>query len=262
MNHATLSRRQALRLAGALTAGGLAGLGRTATAADRKGKLAIMSMVGHDLTLVESQAQIGSRMPPKRESLPAGNGALDQMAMLALDKTARAFVPAEDIVLMSTQGKMWSELQGDAMAGSAGMKDMVATVTDVARGSHCTHALVLMKHRGVAKIRLHDTSIGHGMLEGLGYYVDTQMSTVSVDSREQSIGILAPYAYMRLLYIDTNKVSLIHSDTTEASRGYGPEMGDMRHPWNAFTAEQKMRILTRLVEQEIAQLVPKVMKPA
>lgn len=257
-----IPRRQILRLgAGAATAASLAGIGRLAHASDKPTKLAILSMVGHEIKVVESAAQVGSRVPPRAEALPMGSG-LDQKATLALDKQARAFLSAENIVLMSAQGQMWSELQRDALASEAGMKDLVATVTDVARRGGCSHALALIKHRGVARIRLHDTSIGHGMLEGLGFYIDSTINTVSADSREQSIGILAPYAYMKLLYIDANKVSLIRSEVTEASRGLGPDMGDMRNPWEAFNAEQKARFLTNLVEQELARLVPKVMKPA
>jgi hypothetical protein len=259
----TIPRRQILRLTGAAAAAAsLAGIGRLAHASDKPTKLAILSMVGHEIKVVESAAQVGSRVPPRAEALPVGNGMLDQKATLALDKNARAFLSAENIVLMSAQGQMWSDLQRDALAGEAGMKDLVATVTDVARRGGCSHALALIKHRGVARIRLHDMSIGHGMLEGLGFYIDTSVNTVSVNSREQSIGILAPYAYMKLLYIDANKVSLIRSEVTEASRGLGPEMGDMRNPWEAFSAEQKSRFLTNLVEQELARLVPKVMKPA
>lgn len=259
----TTTRRQALRLAGALTvAGGLAAIGRLAQAADHPGKLAVMSMVGHELTLVQSTSQVGSRIPPRREALPMGSGLLDQRATLALDKQARSFITAGNIVLMSAQGQMWTELQRDALAGEAGMKDMIATVTDVARRGGCTHALALIKHRGVAKIRLERESIGHGMLEGLGFYVDTVINTVKEDSREQGIGILAPYAYMKLLYIDATKVSLISSEVSEAAVGIAPEMGDMRHPWDALDAEQKTRTLTNLVEQELARLVPKVMKPA
>lgn len=258
----TTNRRQALRLATAFAAGGLAGLSGLAQAADKPRKLAIMSMVGHDITLVQSTTQVGSRIPPRRESMPAGNGMLDQRATLALDKQVRAYLSSDNIVLMSAQGQMWSELQRDALAGDAGMKDMVATVTDVARRGGCSHALVLTKHRGVAKIRLERESIGHGNLEGLGFYVDTVINTVKEDSREQGIGILAPYAYMKLLYIDADKVSLVRSEISEASIGIAPEMGDMRHPWDALTGEQKTRALTNLVEQEVARLVPKVMKPA
>lgn len=258
----TTTRRQVLRLASATAAAaGLASVARMAHASDKPTKLAILSMVGHEIKVVESAAQVGSRVPPRAEALPVGNGLLDQKATLALDKQARAFMPADNIVLMSAQGQMWSELQRDALVGEAGMRDLVATVTDVARRGGCSHALALIKHRGVARIRLHDTSIGHGMLEGLGFYIDSTINTVSTDSREQSIGILAPYAYMKLLYIDANKVSLIRSEVTEASRGLGPEMGDMRNPWEAFNAEQKARFLTNLVEQELARLVPKVMKP-
>jgi hypothetical protein len=257
------SRRQALRLASALTvATGLASVGRLAHASDRQGKLAVMSMVGHDITLVQSSFQIGTRMPTRRESVPMGSGLLDQRATLALDKQARQFVPADKIVLMSAQGQMWSELQRDALAGEAGMKDMIATVTDVARRGGCSHALALIKHRGLARIRLLHESIGHGMLEGLGFYIDTAINTVKEDSREQGIGILAPYAYMKLLYIDADKVSLIRSEVTEASLGIAPEMGDMRHPWEALDADQKTRFLTNLIEEELARLVPKVMKPS
>lgn len=259
---AALRRRSLLSLAGA-GAMGLAWPGaRAAAPAAGNGKLAILSMAGHDIELVEHVQQIGSRMPPKRQRLPLGTGLLDQRATLALDKQARAFLPASDIVLLSAQGKMWSELQRDAIDSAAGMKDMIATVADAAQQAGCSHALALMKQRGVAKLRLADTAIGLGMLEGLGFYIDTESETITKGTQESHKGVLAPYAYVRLLYVDAKGVRLLGSEIAQDSTSVTLPAGTLGHPWDALTPDAKATALSTLVEGAVSRLVPALMAPA
>lgn len=257
--HAALRRRSLLTLAGG-SAIGLALPGARA-AAPANGKLAILSMAGHDIELVEHVQQIGSRIPPKRQRLPLGTGLLDQRATLALDKQARAYVPAQDIVLLSAQGKMWAELQRDAIDSDAGMKDMIATVADAAQQAGCSHALALIKQRGVAKLRLADAAIGLGMLEGLGFYIDTESETITKGTQESHKGVLAPYAYVKLLYVDAKAVRLLGSEVAQDSTSVTLPAGTLGHPWDALTPDAKASALSNLVEGAVGRLVPALMAP-
>lgn len=252
-----MSRREALHLCAASGLGLSALLAAKAQAQGASAeKLAIVSMVGHDVDVVVSEAQVGSRIAPKRERLPIPAGFLDQRATLSMDKLARRFVSAEQIVLLSGQGKMWAELQQDAVASSAGMNDMVATLADAARQAGCTQVLALMKWRAVAKLRLARTAIGNGMLEGLGFYIDPKLPTVIEGTQESSIGVLAPYAYMRLLHVDARQVKALGSETTQASTSVAPPTGTLDHPWDALNAEQKVQILLKMMDDELSEMVP------
>lgn len=250
-----LNRRQVLHL-GAMTSLGLSGATLARAQGAGPGKLAIVSMVGQDVEVVVSEAQVGSRMAPKRERLPIQPGFLDQRATLSMDKLARSFVPADQIVLLSGQGKMWAELQQDAVASTAGMNDMVATLADAARQAGCGQILALMKWRGVAKLRLARAAIGNGMLEGLGFYIDPKLPTVIEGTQESSIGVLAPYAYMRLLHVDARQVKALGSETAQASTTVAPPTASLEHPWDALDSEQKIQVLLRLMDEELGQMVP------
>lgn len=253
-----VNRRQALRLGVASCVGlgaGMAARAQTATAV----KLAIISMIGQDVDVVVSEAQIGSRLPPQRERMPIPPGFLDQRATLSMDKLARRFVPADQIVLLSGQGKMWSELQQDAVATAAGMNDMVATLADAARQVGCTQVLALMKWRAVAKLRLARSSIGNGMLEGLGFYIDPKLPTVIEGTQQSSIGVLAPYAYMRLLHVDAGQAKALGSETAQASTSVAPPTGSLEHPWDALSAEQKVQTLLNLMDEELDLMVPRLL---
>jgi hypothetical protein len=250
-----VNRRQVLRLS-AISSLGL-GASRAARAQSAAvGKLAIVSMIGHDVDVVVSEAQVGSRLPPKRERLPLAAGFFDQRATAAMDKLARRFVAADQIVLLSGQDKMWAELQQDALASAAGMNDMVATLADAARQVGCTQVLALMKWRAVAKLRLARSSIGNGMLEGLGFYIDPKLTTVAEGTQMSSIGVLAPFACMRLLHVDAVQVRALGSETAQASTTVTPPTGTLIDPWDALNSEGKVQMLLDLMEEELGQMVP------
>lgn len=250
-----INRRQVLHLSAVTSLGlGSATLARAQGAGP--GKLAIVSMVGQDVDVVVSEAQVGSRMAPKRERLPIPPGFLDQRATLSMDKLARSFVPAGQIVLLSGQGKMWAELQQDAVASASGMNDMVATLADAARQAGCDQILALMKWRGVAKLRLARTSIGNGMLEGLGFYIDPKLPTAIEGTQETSFGVLAPFAYMRLLHVDARQVKALGSETAQASTSVAPPTGSLVNAWDALNSEQKIQVLLGLVDEELGRMVP------
>ncbi|MFD2451125.1 hypothetical protein [Ideonella paludis] len=155
---------------------------------------------------------------------------------------------------------MWTELQQDAMASAAGMRDMVATVTDAARQANCTHALVLMKYRSTAQLQLAYTTIGFGMIEGMGFYVDSEIRTNEIGTQNTTKGVLAPYVYLQLLLIDVNKASLVRSQTAKASTYFVPENGSLTAPWEVLSPEGKVDSLTKLLDAELARLVPSLLK--
>lgn len=255
------TRRHTLRL-GALAFAALLGIGLQAAQAAEPSvkKLALMSMVGSDVQVVETAQQVGSRMPTRPSSLNLKPGLMDQRALLTLDKLAREHFAQQNIVMLTTQGKMWTELQQDAMASPAGLRDMVATVTDAARQANCTHALVLIKYRSTAQLKLAYSTIGLGMLEGMGFYIDSEIQTTEIGTQNSSKGVLAPYVYMQLLLIDVNKAALLGSQTAKASSSFSPENGTLTAPWDVLSPERKFESLTQLMDNELARMVPALLK--
>lgn len=253
----TLNRRLALRFGVAALAGWAALSSHAASINGSEAKkIAVLSLLGSDIHIIETVQQVGSRLPTRPTTLNLQTGFMDQRAMLSIDKLARTVVPPQNITMLATQGKMWRELQQDAMESSEGMRDMVATVTDVARQANCTHALVLMKYRSTAQLRLAYTSIGLGMIEGMGFYIDYVLQTTEIGTQNSSRGVLAPYVYAQLLLIDVNKASLVNSMLAKASTHFAPENGTLTDPWDVLSPEKKIHTLTALLDAELARMVP------
>lgn len=255
------NRRQTLRLA-ALAFSALVGLGTQGTYAAEPGakKLAVMSLLGSDIQVVETGGQVGTRLPTRLTSLNLKSGMMDSKAMLMIDQYARGHFAPQNIKMLATQGKMWTELQQDAMTSPAGLRDLVATVTDAARLTDCTHALVLMKYRSTAQLQLAYTTIGFGMIEGMGFYIDSELRTAEIGTQNSSKGVLAPYVYVQLLLIDVNKAALVGTQTAKASTHVTPENGTLTAPWDALSAEGKVQTLTDLMDTELARMVPALLK--
>ncbi|MBQ0935767.1 hypothetical protein [Ideonella paludis] len=255
------NRRQALRVGVAAVASAVGLWANIASAATAGApKLAVMSMLGRDVHVVETGGQVGSRLSTRVSSLNLKSGLMDNRAMLMIDQYARGHFAPENITMLGTQGQMWTELQQDAMASAAGMRDMVATVTDAARQANCTHALVLMKYRSTAQLQLAYTTIGFGMIEGMGFYVDSEIRTNEIGTQNTTKGVLAPYVYLQLLLIDVNKASLVRSQTAKASTYFVPENGSLTAPWEVLSPEGKVDSLTKLLDAELARLVPSLLK--
>lgn len=255
------TRRQVLTLS-ALAFSALLGAGSQVAHAAEAGpkKLAVMSLLGTDIQVVETAQQVGSRMPTRPTTLNLKSGLMDNRAMLMIDQYARGHFAPQNIKMLATQGKMWTELQQDAIAGPAGMRDLIATATDAARQADCTHALVLMKYRSTAQLKLAYSTIGLGMIEGMGFYIDSELQTTEIGTQNTSKGVLAPYVYMQLLLIDVNKAALLGSQTAKASTHFAPENGTLTAPWDVLSAEGKVESLTKLMESELARMVPSVLK--
>lgn len=259
--HKTTSRRHLLGTLGGLAATALTLPSAWAQAGAPGGKLAVLSMAGADISLHEHVQQAGSRIPPKAQTLNLGRGMLDQRATLALDRRAGDFVPKQSIVLLGAQGQLWEELQRDAISTPSGMADMIATIADVGRRAGCRQALALIKHRGTAKLALADTRIGQGMLEGLGFYIDTTVQTTIVGTQRSSIGVIAPFAYLKLLLVDTEQVKLVRSEYVENSFAIPVEPGTIGHPWDAMSAQDKAQAMERLIQESVDKLVPRLLGP-
>ena len=253
----SIDRRQLMRQGGIALAALAASPWLRAQTAARK--LALMSMIGHQVELVETARQIGSRIPPRRIKLELG-GLLDQRATLAMDKQARAFLPEKDVVLLSAQGSMWTELQRDAIASDNGMREMIATVADAAQRAQCSHALALIRHRTVARLQLAESTVGLGQLEGVGFYIDTELQTQTVGTAYSHKGVLATYAYMRLMLVDARQVKLLGSELTQVSSTVTLPPGTQGDPWDALTPEQKAKTLTGLVESSVEGMAPTLLK--
>ncbi len=118
-----------------------------------------------------------------------------------------------------------------------------------------THLILITKHRGEARLKLSEDTIGHGKLEGIGFYVDSRTWVQREDTSEIGRGLIAPYAFVTVRLIDTATWKVISEKTLDNSSSYA-NVGDESqslNAWGALTPEQKTSALKQIIQTTVWQ---------
>jgi hypothetical protein len=120
-----------------------------------------------------------------------------------------------------------------------------------------THLLAIAKHRGIAKFELVGATVGSGQVQGLGFYVDTELPTKRSDTRESGRGFIAPYAYIRIFLIDLKSLEILGDRTITAATARSAARNESGlAPWDAVTPEEKVSMLEALLRKHVSEAVP------
>lgn len=217
----------------------------------------VLSEIGRTLQVVVEQPQIGSKLPQNLvQQMPVPGGALDRLALsvakLELLKaqpaaTATSFQPLDTDVF--DPGRSFTP-------GSA--SGMPADLADALRQQRSTHLLLLSRWRAEAAIQMLHAKVGHGQIEGLGFYIDT---VTDIDHKDGDVslrrGYLAPFAYLRASLIDAASGQVLATRTYQRAMPQLNTRGDgSTHPWDGLDNRRKVQLLAAELERALQDLVP------
>jgi hypothetical protein len=126
------------------------------------------------------------------------------------------------------------------------------------KGTGATRLLLLTKHRDEADLRAtNDENLGTGMLDGIGFYLDTVMPMTYTDTGESGRGFIAPFVYVRISLIDIATARLIAQKIVKSSKLHvAGRRREAIDPWDVLTPSEKVDTLRSMIEEEIARAVP------
>ena len=124
-----------------------------------------------------------------------------------------------------------------------------------------THLILITKHRDEAQFQFANASDGTGMLEGLGFYLDGATDTYSGATGDAGRGYIAPYVYAKVTLIDVQTSKVIKKQTIKASMAISSARAqeNLASPWAALSSAEKVSAINRLIQREIARVVPKLL---
>ncbi|GGC68629.1 hypothetical protein [Undibacterium terreum] len=227
-----------------------------AYAADGSGRhYAVLSLVGDNVTVVFDRGATGTNLNANAiEKIGIPDAELDSAALLAVDNLVAQLQPSAKKELLISNDAGLYRLQGNLFRSSSDA-DVVLEGLKFALKSKpaATHLILITKHRGDARLKLEDISLGHGKLEGLGFYVDSRASVVRTDTGESGLGLISPYAYMTVRLIDLSTWTVIKERTSDNSTSFANigEAGQTLNAWSALTPEQKTSALKRLIQSTV-----------
>jgi hypothetical protein len=245
------------RLFGLLLSLALLGVVQAQTPAAAPAKIAITSLVGDTMTVTTRRDTTGTNVRRNHTTVlnmpaPTFDHAVLKTAQEAL---ARA-LPSATVALLRVPAPGSS---GDPVTlFDDGRLIPTHGLIQGLRQQGYSHLIAVVKLRSHNVVSLaHDTVVGTGQLEGLGFYLDPTLNVEHVSKAEAAQGIIAPHVYIQLILIDLTVPELravqkitANGVVSSAQNAAGTD------PWGALSAEQKVAAIERLIRQHVGQAVP------
>lgn len=224
-------------------------------------KYAVLSLIGDGMLISQFVPSTGGRLDPNvKEFIPIVEGVFDKSALLAANGALKALDPESKPVLLFARERALYEAQNRMLDSGGKTVELMEHLRGLLAGTGATHLILLTKLRHEARLKMHDTTVGSGMLEGVGFYIDSSIPTRSVETGESGTGIVAPFAYFRIELIDLARGQVLGEERVVASMTRSSRNYTAQHSWNALSAAQKVRVLQNLVTQETTRVIPKLVQ--
>lgn len=224
--------------------------------------LAVLSLIGDRLLIVESQMTTGSHLDRNSTEVKEVPGdALNIASALEFERLAKQARRGMAVTPLLMGDRALRELHDAFVSGSRTMRDLVDLVRPSLVVRDFTHLAVLTRTRGDARIRTPDGSVGSGRLEGLGFYVDrwSRLNRVEAGGQE-GLGFLAPFAYFRASLVDLETREVLAEESSREAQAYSTlEARETVHPWDTFSAEKKTQVLKAAITRGLEAVVPRLL---
>lgn len=256
----TRNRRRLLRLALPTALGlgaGLLATGPALAARPAIGKLGVFSLMGDGLQLVFAAPVTDTRLDRNlRESLPTKNIGFDQAALRAVTKTMENHYPQTQLQMFRATQPMTLPEQRAVSEGAA-RAELPAWVIEAINRNGLTHILLITRNRGDARFPVNDGfSVGRGVAEGIGYYLDNTTELKNVDTGLPSSGFLGAFMMVRMQLMEVKTGDIVGSETIRVGRMFaGRKDIEAENIWNALDPQEKVEVLRNMVEQNVERVL-------
>jgi len=226
-------------------------------------KYAVLSLIGDVMLISQWVPATGKRLDPNdKQYLAMSDGTFDKAALLATHGALKKLDSSAEPVLLFAQERSIYEAQNRLLDADGKTLELLDHVGGMLKGTNATHLILVTKYRHEARLPMADGTVGSGMLEGVGFYIDSSMQTILTQTREQGSGLLAPFAYFRVELIDLASRRVVSEQRVVAARTISIASSTADHAWNALTGAQKVRTLRDMVTQETARVIPALIAAA
>lgn len=224
-------------------------------------RVSVLSELGREILVVTYQESIGTNLDANRQQrMPVPGGAYDKAALVLAKSEIVSREPQAVVkTFVPLEADVFSARQSFATGSDSGLPaDLKAALQ--AQGS--TQLLLLSRFSTDASFQMRNAKIGSGRLEGLGFYIDNATEVDRTASGVNGRGFLGPFAYVRATLIDASSGRVIKSRValrTNVVPASASTEGSSTHPWDALDDRRKTRVISDLLADALAELVPEVL---
>lgn len=225
---------------------------------------AALSLIGYQLSIIQAGSSTGtSRDTNLHEAVALPDRSLDLAALRAVDDAMRNARPEAKVVMLSASDAMRAEASKvDLTPGSSAFSGLAGPLAKAAEQAGAQRLIVVTPARADLRLRFENSSLGRGRAAGLGLYVDRDTPMRSVDNREVADGFLGVFANLRVTLLETPSGRVLAEDAISAGTAFSAARAKDTDPMNALTGDEKVREMQRLMQVEIARVLPGLLAKA
>jgi hypothetical protein len=212
-------------------------------------KIAIMAAISDEIAVVRHQAKIGSSLNQNVSgNWPLPLGPFNNAALLAADEAVKLAEPNSSTVLLDIP-----DLAKQANLLDKQRFNPASDIRDTLNAQGVTHVLLISKLRSKINFANPPGYVGHGTLEGLGFFVDNDFPLIDRQTRKNSSGFITPHAFFKLSLIDLASSTVQKEQAITASETYFSE--HTFKAWDMITDQQKLESLIGMIKDETSRNV-------
>jgi hypothetical protein len=221
-------------------------------------RFAVLSLLGDKLLVAQYAPSTGFQTESGLQAFVSlDDNSFDKVVLQSADAAIKTVDRANSPVLLVARDTSLYEAQMNLLNTGQTSTLLLGQIGPLLRGSGATHLILVTKIRKEARVQqLKDTFMGSGMLEGLGFYVDSGRATPATADGPglAATPILGPFAYFKLELIDLARGEILKKEEVVASKTFSNPGSS--NAWSALSNAEKINALQDLVRRETAKAVP------
>jgi hypothetical protein len=218
---------------------------------------AVVSMVGDRLAVLTRSMHTGTHFDRNdRATIELNDTALNDAVADAIYDALEPRVPDSRVALLTVRDPSLWAAQNRLVEQGASTEELLDALKPALDRMPATYLVLATKMRRDALFEVDGSHVGSGKAEGLGFYVDRQMSISRDGYGEAMRGFLGTFAYFRISLIDLRTRKVIRETAVPASTASVASAGDADHPWDTMSAAQKVSGLKQLIHDEATRAIP------
>lgn len=220
--------------------------------------IAVLSLLGDELTTVHRRFATGSQLDPnRRESIPIDDPAFDRTAMDAAERALAEALPAAERLRFGIRDKALFAIQDGLLEPGPASDGMRKGLQGLLQKSGATHLLLITKRRDDFLFKLGDgDTTGIGKVSGVGLFIDNNTEMRDLTTGQHGTGFFVCYAYVRATLVEAATLRVVASRIgTEQAMTTPIGVKDAKTAWDAMPNKAKLENLMRAIDSAVYDAV-------
>lgn len=223
--------------------------------------IGLFALMGDELEVMISSSAADTRLNRgERRVLNIKNSGFDQAALRATRQVLSSARPGAAVHMYQASAPL-TVAEQRKLADDAAEGGLPRWIVQLIEQNKLSHVLLITRQRGEAMLRTGDgQSLGQGMVEGMGFYLDNDLEIRARESGVVTRGFLGPYSYFRLTLLDTRTAEALSHDIRDGRVLGARNVDQSINPWDMLDAYEKTDMLREMIERNVGRVLPALLE--